>query len=88
MFAPGAHDSAHLLAGTIDHPNWFARTPENTRYIYTGVAQQGLVLPACFPTFEEHAFRLDGSTNEPVVFGGRMSLGQVDYCKISDSGYK
>lgn len=69
-------DVVGVFGGTFDDPNWFPRTPENTRYIYTGVAQQGLVLPAGFPTFEEHAFRLDGSTKEPVVYGEAHVVGE------------
>ena len=40
--------------------------PENTRTIDTG-AEQGMVLTVGVPAFEEHAFKLGGSTNEPVV---------------------
>ena len=61
---------------TVADPNLFARTPENTRTIDTGVAQQGLVLPADFPTFEEHAFCLDGSMNEREEYGEPHSVGR------------
>ena len=69
-------DVVGVFGGTFDDPNWFPRTPENTRYIYTGVAQQGLVLPAGFPTFEEHAMKLDGSGNEGRVFGEPHVVGE------------
>lgn len=60
---------AGVSGGTFDDPNWFVRTSENTRTIYTGVAQQGLVIPAGFPTFAEHAFKPDGPSNDLVVYG-------------------
>ena len=37
------------------------------RHVFTGSAQDGTVLPAGVPLFHEHAFRLDGSLNEPKL---------------------
>jgi hypothetical protein len=60
-------DILGLCAGTFDDPNWFDRDPGIYRHIFTRSAQDGVVLPAGVNTFKEHAVRLDGSSNEPVV---------------------
>ncbi len=57
-----------LYAGTFDDPNWFDRSPANTKYIFTGVAQKGTILPPGYDTFVEHAWLSDGSPVEPSVF--------------------
>ena len=56
-----------LFGGTFDDPNWFDRGPEKCLHIFTRSAQKGVVLPAGLKTFREHAFRLDGTPNEPIV---------------------
>jgi hypothetical protein len=56
-----------LFGGTFDDPNWFDRGPPTCRHIFTRSAQAGVVLPAGIDTFTEHAVRLDGSPNPPVV---------------------
>ena len=61
------------MAGDL---NWLSCQPENTRYIYTGVAQQGMILPAGFPALEEHAMKFDGSSNEELVLGDHYVVGQ------------
>jgi hypothetical protein len=60
-------DILGVCGGTFDDPNWFDRSPPNTRHIFTRSAQSGVVLPADVNTFETHAIRLDGSPNEAVV---------------------
>lgn len=56
-----------VCGGTFDDPSWFERGPERRCHIFTRSAQRGVVLPAGLPIFLEHALRLDGTPNEPVV---------------------
>jgi len=63
-----------LCAGTFDDPNWFDRTPENCRHIFTHSAQTGVVLPAGVETYPDHAMQLDGSANKPVVFAHALAV--------------
>ena len=53
---------------TYDDPNWFDLTPENSKHIFTGVAQRGTVIPPHINTFTEHASTLDGKPIAPTVF--------------------
>ncbi|GAB5437711.1 GFA family protein [Falsiruegeria mediterranea] len=57
-----------VMTGTLDDPNWFERSPENSKYIFTSSAQKGTLVQAGFPVFEEHASTLDGSAITPVVY--------------------
>lgn len=57
-----------LCGGTFDDPNWFARTQENTRHIFTRSIQKGVLLPAGNNTYEAHAVGIDGTPSEPIVF--------------------
>lgn len=43
-----------VFAGTFDNPDWFERSPENTRHIFTRSAIKGTVLPKDFTIYEEH----------------------------------
>lgn len=56
-----------LCGGTFDDPNWFDRSPDRCRHIFTRSAQKGVVLPPRINTFREHALQLDGTPNKPVV---------------------
>lgn len=56
-----------LCGGTFDDPNWFERSAEACRHIFTRSAQNGVVLPSGFPLYEEHALQLDGRPNESSV---------------------
>src|SRR3954463_13613968 len=60
-------DVLGLCGGTFDDPNWFDRGPERCRHIFTRSAQKGVVLPAGMQTFTEHALRIDGTLNTPIV---------------------
>src|SRR3954463_11040096 len=60
-------DILGVCAGTFDDPNWFDRNSSTCRHIFTRSAQEGVVLPAGLDTFKEHAVRLDGSPNDPIV---------------------
>lgn len=56
-----------VMAGTLDDPNWFERTPENAKYIFTSSAQKGTLVQGGFPVFEEHATTLNGTPIPPVI---------------------
>lgn len=60
-------DVLGLFAGTFDNPNWFERSPANTRHIFTRSAQKGVVLPAGIKLYEAHATAVDGTANTPTV---------------------
>lgn len=61
-------DVIGVYAGTYDDPNWFDRTPANTKYIFLNAAQKGTVVPPGFNTFNEHAQLNDGTPLSPTVF--------------------
>jgi hypothetical protein len=58
-------DAVGTFAGSFDDPGKLGLTSDIARHVFTGSAQDGTVLPAGVPLFHEHAFRLDGSLNEP-----------------------
>jgi len=43
-----------VFGGTFDNPNWFSRTPENTRHIFVDSALKGDLLPADFTLYHQH----------------------------------
>lgn len=67
-------DILGLCGGTFDDPNWFERNPAKCRHIFTRSAQEGTVLPPGFDTFAEHALKLDGSPNRPVVLAHALMV--------------
>ncbi len=67
-------DVIGVYAGTFDDPNWFARTPANTKYIFLDSAQDGTVVPPGFNTFQEHAMHNDGTPIEPQVFSQAYTI--------------
>ena len=67
-------DVIGVYGGTFDDPNWFDRSPENTRHIFLGVAQRGAVIPAGFACFEEHAITNDGTPIAPTVFNEHLAM--------------
>jgi hypothetical protein len=60
-------DGVGAFAGSLDDPGKLGLASGNLRHVFTGVAQDGTVLPAGVPLFNEHALGLDGSLNEPKV---------------------
>jgi hypothetical protein len=62
-------DAVGVYAGTFDDPNWFERTPANTKLIFLEAAQDGTLIPAGFNTFDEHATTNDGTPLQPIVHG-------------------
>lgn len=67
-------DIVGVYCGTFDDPNWFDRSPANTKYIFTGVAQAGTIIPAGYNTFTEHAWLNDGTVVEPIVYGAPKTV--------------
>jgi hypothetical protein len=61
-------DIVGVYGGTFDDPNWFDRSPENSKHIFLGVAQQGTVIPAGIKCFVAHSITNDGTSIEPQVF--------------------
>ncbi|MCE8547108.1 GFA family protein [Ruegeria pomeroyi] len=57
-----------VMAGTLDDPDWFDRTPENAKYIFTDCAQKGTVVQAGFPVYRQHATDLEGAPQDPAVY--------------------
>ncbi len=55
------------FAGSFDNPGELGLASGIVRHVFTGAAQDGTVLPAGVPLYHEHAFRPDGSQNEPKV---------------------
>ena len=67
-------DIVGLCGGTFDDPNWFERSPATTRHIFVRSAQAGVVLPAGVRFYQEHALRLDGTSNEPTVLAHALAI--------------
>ena len=61
-------DVVGVYAGTFDDPNWFERTPSNTKYIFLEAAPNGTTIPPGFNAFHEHATTNDGTPLQPTVF--------------------
>jgi len=60
-------DHVGTFAGSFDEPNKLGLGSDIVRHLFTDAAQAGTVLPAGVPLFHEHAFRPDGTLNEPAV---------------------
>lgn len=67
-------DILGLCGGTFDDPNWLDHSQGKCRHIFTRSAQEGVVLPAGVDTYKEHAFRLDGTPNQPVVLSHALMV--------------
>ena len=63
-----------ICGGTFDNPNWFERSPANCRHIFTRSTQRGVVLPAGYPIFQEHALHLDGTGNDPTILAHALEV--------------
>lgn len=61
-------DVVGIFGGTFDDPNWFDRSPANSKHIFLDVAQNGTVVPAGIDTYGEHATTSDGEPIAPKVF--------------------
>ena len=60
-------ENAYVFAGTFDDPNWFERSTDANKHIFTDYAQRGTVIPAGVNTYPEHIDNLDGTKNSPVI---------------------
>lgn len=70
-------DAVGVYAGAFDDPNWFDVTPNNSKHIFLGVAQNGTVIPAGVTTFVEHATQNDGTPNAPKVYAAPHVISQA-----------
>ncbi len=68
-------DLLGVYGGTFDDPDWYDRTPENSKHIFLGVALTGTVIPPGVNTFEEHATTNDGTPKEPKKFAEPKIIG-------------
>jgi hypothetical protein len=57
-----------LYSGTYDDPNWFERSPTNSKHIFLDFAQRGTLVHAGVNAFHEHVSTRDGIPTTPVVF--------------------
>lgn len=73
-------DAVGTFAGSFDDPNRLGLASDTMRHVFTASAQDGTVLPAGVALFSEHAFRLDGSPNEPTFLTESAVSGE---CHIS-----
>ncbi len=64
----GRPDFVWVFGGTFDDPNFFALSPDNTKYIFLNYARSGTIIPCGFSAFAEHVSELDGTPVEPTVF--------------------
>lgn len=71
-------DVVSVYGGTFDDPNWFERTPGNTKHIFLDVAQHGTIVPAGFDTFRQHATLNNGTPVEPEIFDEPCLLSKRD----------
>jgi hypothetical protein len=69
-------DIIGVFGGTFDNPNWFERTPGNTKHIFLGVAQHGTAIPAGINTYLAHATENDGTPITPTVFTQPKIIGE------------
>lgn len=65
-----------VYGGTFDDPNWFDRSPDNTKVIFTDCAQKGSFIPAGYKTYREHARTRDGSPTEAYVLNQHLLVGE------------
>ncbi len=57
-----------VYGGTFDDPDWYERSPANTKHIFLGFAMAGTILPAGFNCFEAHAMTNDGTALAPECY--------------------
>ena len=58
-------DVIGAFGGTFDDPNWFERTPENSKHIFLDFAQHGTVVPSGIKTYREYSLHIGN-----VLFSG------------------
>ena len=68
-------DVIGIFGGTFDNPNWYERTPENSKHIFLEVAQHGTIIPPRFNTYLQHANHNDGTPVESMIFEKPHTIG-------------
>ena len=71
-------DIMGLCAGTFDDPNWFDRSPHNTRHLFLAYAQKGSLIPPGYPAYVEHASTPDGEPTVPIIYSQVHTIGEDD----------
>ena len=66
-----------VYGGTLDDPNWLKVSPDNSKHIFLGVAQNETVIPAQISAFMEHATLNDGTPVTPLVFDKPQKIGDL-----------
>ena len=69
-------DIVGVYGGAFDNPDWYDRTPENSKQIFLSVAQDGTKIPPGVNTYEEHATTNDGTPIEPKIFSEPKIIGK------------
>jgi hypothetical protein len=72
-------DILGLCGGTFDDPNWFDRSKDKCRHIFTRSAQAGVILPPDMKLYEGHALQLDGTPNQPTVLAHALTVSHGGY---------
>lgn len=67
-------DKMGVYSGTLDDPNWFDFTPENSKYIFVDEAARGTLVPAGYKSFAKHAASSDGAPIEPTVLSQALHI--------------
>ncbi len=70
-------DIIGVYGGTFDNPDWYDRTPENSKQIFLSVAQTDTIIPPGVNTFAEHATTHDGTPIKPRVFSEPTIIGRL-----------
>lgn len=70
-------DNIGIYGGTFDDPNWFDRSPENSRVVFADYAQHGSHIPAGYKVYREHAQTRDGTPTEPFIFDEHQIIGET-----------
>jgi hypothetical protein len=64
-----------VFAGTFDEPNWFERSPQNSKHIFLAFAQNATMVPAGVSTFLHHSITNDGTAVSPTTFSHPFTIG-------------
>lgn len=70
-------DIVGVYAGTFDQPDWFDRTPANTKYMFLEAAQKGTLVPAGFNAFHASHTLSDGTPAVPTVYDAPHTISRT-----------
>jgi len=79
-------DVVGVFAGTFDEPNWFERSPQNSKHIFLAAAQTGTLVPAGVSTFLHHSITNDGAPVSPTTFSQPLMIGSGEITWPSGGG--